>query len=494
MNRRLFFGSGATAVGIAPQQKSQTLTLCTASTVAQRKVRRFEMKVACTLAIAAIAISNSASAQSAVKLPKVLEEGLAQFPIQLLNTPTNFESLMQERIYINHSSPEDNSYNLDDTKIVRSDARVSVVTEKNNYYYDTFAGNSTSEYYYSYNGMLIVGSKRMREFDLRSVSSSGNFPFEVGSTLTYTSETANRPPASVTLEVMGVVENVAGLDGLCPCNLIGSAGNVGTIWSTVLKWPVATLGHSDSQYQYEDSGDIFLGVKLGRQQIGLARPEAVRRAESNPMNAGGIAARQAQRDRMAAAWMGLATTALQTATVVAGGQPIASSPYNIPSINPAASALGVSASGGLGNVRTTSALAPSGQAAASANGCPRNLLHIAGQLPSYRDPELTALRQEILAFDPVTHFDQLVAAGNSPMDIAGAAAEQAAEAERAMPSAVAVIASVTDSPAPILAQLRAGTFVFDNGIVGSAAKAWAAGNYMVIANRETAVILACMAR
>lgn len=134
--------------------------------------------------------------------------------------------------------------------------------------------------------------------------------------------------------------------------------------------------------------------------------------------------------------------------------------------------------------------------AAAQSNCPVDLSHLNTKLPDYNDAELDVLRDQILRTDLRAHFDNLVAQGNSPQEIAAAAIEQAAEGERAMPEADAVVRSITspDVAERIFAELRAGTFEMNTGTTGAAGRAWALANYMMLLNREAAVAFACMAR
>jgi hypothetical protein len=426
----------------------------------------------------AVAGADLASAKTTpVKIDRAAADYLSRF--RLISQSPNFKSLVTERTEIDPDPGKNNytNYSQRVMDVVASDDRVTLVRTKDTTYYDDLVSNHTMLWAYSFGGIITVPFEEDDKLELSISDVVGNFPSEVGSEVRFNEGGFWR--------VIGSVPEYGDLKGLGPFNVV--AGNSGVpryLWSTRLRWVVADL-YSDPN----DSGPRFLGVKLGSEQIGLSPNEAKARARANPMAKNAIATHQARQAQMWAQVAGLMTAAGQ----LASGQPVRPMlPSSLPPVGPIAGqstptmATLASASGGMG--------AANSQSAGSANGCPNSLTHISGRLPNYADAELQSLRNEMLAFDPRSHFDGLVAQGHSPREIASAAAQQAGEAQRAMPSAEAAVREVATSPEQVMSELQAGTFRFSSGVLSAAARAWAIANYMVVANRETAVIMACMAR
>jgi hypothetical protein len=144
--------------------------------------------------------------------------------------------------------------------------------------------------------------------------------------------------------------------------------------------------------------------------------------------------------------------------------------------------------------RTSASGIPVGAASGAAGGaCPSTLAHLAPRLPPYNNSTLQQLRTAVLGTDMRAAMQSAQAQGFTPAQAAGEAARAASQAEENRTHAAQCIKGFAVDPEKVAGQLQDGTFVFSPGsITTDCTIAYVAAHYQAVANREAAIILACM--
>lgn len=131
--------------------------------------------------------------------------------------------------------------------------------------------------------------------------------------------------------------------------------------------------------------------------------------------------------------------------------------------------------------------------------CRTTLAHLDSRLPRYRDGELEHLRQAVLRTDLQQALQAARAQGLTPSAAAKAALDQARAAEHGGPAAESCIRNSALNPVAVLEALRNGSFDFSGvtrygpSMHRDCAKGYVAYYYQLVANREAATGMACLA-
>ena len=143
----------------------------------------------------------------------------------------------------------------------------------------------------------------------------------------------------------------------------------------------------------------------------------------------------------------------------------------------------------------TSGVAANSTDAASTASCPTNLRYLSTRLPQYNDAMLSQALNSVLETDLRQSMATARSMGYTPQSAAAATLQQARQAEQAMPTAAACIRQAANNPDQIMSQLQRGTYTFSSGSISDdCAKAYVLAYYQLVANREAAIGLACLAK
>lgn len=126
--------------------------------------------------------------------------------------------------------------------------------------------------------------------------------------------------------------------------------------------------------------------------------------------------------------------------------------------------------------------------------CPTNLRHLAAKLPRYTDAELNALREAALASDMVEAFRSGQSMGYSSSRIASLSLQQSQESERSYQAAQACLEGFHVDPREAARRLADGSYQFGDGNSSDCARMVVASHYAQVVNKESAVVMACLAR
>jgi hypothetical protein len=134
-----------------------------------------------------------------------------------------------------------------------------------------------------------------------------------------------------------------------------------------------------------------------------------------------------------------------------------------------------------------------GTSRAAASSCPADLSYLEAQIPTYPDADLQLMRRTILQ----TRFRDVIASASSmgytPQSAARESLEAARQADATLKSAESCVNAVSTDPG-LLSKLRTGNYNFSSGSISqSCAKAYILAHMNAIANRESAVAMACWA-
>jgi hypothetical protein len=135
-----------------------------------------------------------------------------------------------------------------------------------------------------------------------------------------------------------------------------------------------------------------------------------------------------------------------------------------------------------------------GGSTSSSGFCKSNLGYLGSQLPYYTDPVLIEYRNVILTTDLNEIMKSARSQGFTPQLAASASLQQSELAKGVLSDAERCIRQIATNPESVLTRLKNGTFRFgESSITSSCAQAYVGAYYNMIANRETAVGMACLA-
>lgn len=134
------------------------------------------------------------------------------------------------------------------------------------------------------------------------------------------------------------------------------------------------------------------------------------------------------------------------------------------------------------------------QSSGYAAGCHTSLAYLADKLPVYNDPQLTSMRNEALNTNLNDVLQKAQSQGYTKNQAAQLALKQAQAFEKREPQAEACVVQTASDPNAELQALRSGTFDFNgyNSLNEECARAYVAFYYGLVANKATAVGLACL--
>lgn len=127
--------------------------------------------------------------------------------------------------------------------------------------------------------------------------------------------------------------------------------------------------------------------------------------------------------------------------------------------------------------------------------CHADLSYLADKLPKYDRSDLDQIRNMILGTDLRSGLDKARSQGYTPSTAAAAALQQAQASEQARPQAEECVRSTAVDPDGAMRQLENGTYSFtnDGGVMDSCAAAYVLFYYSLVANKEAAIGMACIA-
>lgn len=135
------------------------------------------------------------------------------------------------------------------------------------------------------------------------------------------------------------------------------------------------------------------------------------------------------------------------------------------------------------------------QNAIANSNCPKSLAHLSMALPDYNNPKLHQARETLLREDMVVVYKKGLASGLTPKQMVLQTQEQARYALSEQNNAKQCVKGASISSTTVIKQLESGTYRFSNnpGISEECANAYVLHYYQAVANKEAAVIIACMA-